>query len=174
MRRSWFDSKRLRVVIAGTALTGALEPFSAARASADAAVAPEGSSGLEEIVVTAQKRVSTVQTTPISITAVCGDDLQARGVSSLASLAQGTPGVSLKSEGPSQTEIEMRGMISSGGNNVYPTTGPVWGSAFAQQQRDGRSSLTAHLPVSGLSTRRSASFYAAAIGANDTNENDAY
>jgi outer membrane receptor protein involved in Fe transport len=136
MRRSWLDSKRLRVVIAGTALTGALEPFSAARASADAAVAPEGSSGLEEIVVTAQKRVSTVQTTPISITAVSGDDLQARGVSSLASLAQGTPGVSLKSEGPSQTEIEMRGMTSSGGNSgtvgFYLDDLPLAGPASAQ------------------------------------------
>jgi iron complex outermembrane receptor protein len=71
-----------------------------------------------EVVITAQKRASTVQETPISITAVSGDDLLARGVSSLATLVQGTPGVSLKSEGPSQTEIEMRGMTSSGGNSA--------------------------------------------------------
>ncbi len=91
MRRSLLDSKRLNMVIAGTALTGALGLVSAPRADADSTVVPEGStSGLEEIVVTAQKRVSTVQTTPISITAVSGEDLQARGVSSLASLAQGT------------------------------------------------------------------------------------
>jgi iron complex outermembrane recepter protein len=53
-----------------------------------------------------------VEETPISITAVSGDDLQARGVDSLAALAQGTSGVSLKTEGPNQTEIEMRGMTS--------------------------------------------------------------
>jgi outer membrane receptor protein involved in Fe transport len=76
---------------------------------------------LEEIVVTAQKRVSTVQTTPISITAVTGEDLQARGIVNFTSLAQSTPGVSLKSEGPGQTEIELRGMTSSGGNS--PTVG---------------------------------------------------
>jgi iron complex outermembrane recepter protein len=91
---------------------------------------------IDEIVVTAQKRVSTIQTTPISISAVSGDDLRARGVSSLAALAQGTPGVSLKSEGPSQTEIEMRGMTSSGGNSAtvgfYLDDIPLVGPASAQ------------------------------------------
>ncbi len=91
---------------------------------------------LDEIVVTAQKRVSTVQSTPISITAVTGEDLQTRGIASLASLAQGTPGVSLKTEGPSQTEIEMRGMTSSGGNSAtvgfYLDDIPLAGPASAQ------------------------------------------
>jgi outer membrane receptor protein involved in Fe transport len=76
---------------------------------------------LDEIVVTAQKRVSTVQNTPISISAVSGADLQARGITNFSTLAQSTPGVSLKSEGPGQTEIELRGMTSSGGNS--PTVG---------------------------------------------------
>jgi iron complex outermembrane recepter protein len=96
----------------------------------------ESASPLAEVVVTAQKRVSTVQDTPISISAVTGDDLLARGVVSLASLAQGTPGVSLKSEGPSQTEIEMRGMTSSGGNSAtvgfYLDDIPLTGPASAQ------------------------------------------
>jgi iron complex outermembrane receptor protein len=103
---------------------------------AEAAPAADDSNTLDELVVTAQKRVSTVQTTPISITAVSGDDLLTRGVSSLATLAQGTPGVSLKSEGPSQTEIEMRGMTSSGGNSAtvgfYLDDIPLAGPASAQ------------------------------------------
>uniref|UniRef100_UPI0015758CED TonB-dependent receptor n=1 Tax=Sphingomonas bacterium TaxID=1895847 RepID=UPI0015758CED len=74
-----------------------------------------------EVVVTAQRRAGTVQSTPVSITAVGGADLQARGVANFASLAQSAPGVSLKSEGPTQTEIELRGMTSSGGNS--PTVG---------------------------------------------------
>ena len=88
---------------------------------------------LAEVVITAEKRVSTVHDTPISISAVSGDALLTRGVVSLAALAQGTPGLSLKSEGPSQTEIEMRGMTSSGGNSAtvgfylddIPLTGPA-------------------------------------------------
>jgi len=74
-----------------------------------------------EIVVTASKRSSTVQNTPISITAVSGAELQERGITNFAAMAQSTPGVSLKSEGPGQTEIELRGMTSSGGNS--PTVG---------------------------------------------------
>src|ERR1700733_6761993 len=97
---------------------------------------PESASPLTEVVVTAQKRASTVQETPISISAVSGEDLQARGVSSLAVLAQGTPGISLKTEGPSQTEIEMRGMTSSGGNSAtvgfYLDDIPLAGPASAQ------------------------------------------
>lgn len=76
---------------------------------------------LGEVVVTSQKRASTVQKTPVSITAVSGDDLQDRGITNFTTLAQSTPGVSLKSEGPGQTEIELRGMTSSGGNS--PTVG---------------------------------------------------
>jgi len=101
-----------------------------------AATDADNSGQLDEVVVTAQKRISTVQDTPISIAAVTGADLQARGITSFASLAQATPGVSLKSEGPSQTEIEMRGMTSSGGNSAtvgfYLDDVPLSGPASAQ------------------------------------------
>jgi iron complex outermembrane receptor protein len=38
---------------------------------------------LEEIIVTAEKRESTVQTTPISLTAVSGQDIRDRGLTDL-------------------------------------------------------------------------------------------
>jgi iron complex outermembrane recepter protein len=131
------SSKRSSAMVAGTAAIGILGLLSAFRSTAESAVPPENASAsLDEIVVTASKRVSTVQDTPISISAVSGNDLLARGVSSLATLAQGTPGVSLKSEGPSQTEIEMRGMTSSGGNSAtvgfYLDDIPLAGPASAQ------------------------------------------
>src|SRR5579859_7130089 len=88
---------------------------SAARADSDEA-AP-----LSELIITAQKRSSTVQQTPISISAVGADELEARGMVDFSVLAAATPNVSLKSEGPGQTEIELRGMASSGGNS--PTVG---------------------------------------------------
>jgi iron complex outermembrane recepter protein len=144
VRPLWMDSisfgglgKGSIAVVAGTAMTGVLGLFVAFKVNADSAVTSENASGpLEEIVVTASKRASTVQDTPISISAVTGNDLLARGVASLADLAQGTPGVSLKSEGPSQTEIEMRGMTSSGGNSAtvgfYLDDIPLSGPASAQ------------------------------------------
>ena len=144
MRPLWMDSisfggpgKGSIAMVAGAAMTGVLGLFVAFKVNADSAVTSENAGGaLEEIVVTASKRASTVQDTPISISAVTGNDLLARGVASLADLAQGTPGVSLKSEGPSQTEIEMRGMTSSGGNSAtvgfYLDDIPLSGPASAQ------------------------------------------
>src|SRR6185437_3916351 len=85
-----------------------------------AEVAPP-SQDLQEIVVTAEKRDSTVQKTPISMTAISGADLQAQGVNGLTSVAQQVPGVSFKTSGPGQTEFEMRGLTSTGGES--PTVG---------------------------------------------------
>lgn len=79
------------------------------------------SDALTEIVVTAEKRDSTVLKTPVSITAVSGADLEAAGISSVATVASETPGVSIRSSGPGQNEIEMRGLTSSGG--AAPTVG---------------------------------------------------
>ncbi|HWG72124.1 MAG TPA: TonB-dependent receptor [Steroidobacteraceae bacterium] len=85
-----------------------------------AEVAPP-SQDLQEIVVTAEKRESTVQKTPISMTAISGADLQAQGVSDMTSVAQQVPGISFKTSGPGQTEFEMRGLTSTGGES--PTVG---------------------------------------------------
>jgi iron complex outermembrane receptor protein len=77
--------------------------------------------GLEEIVVTAEKRESTVQKTPISMTAISEAEIQARGLEDFRSIAQETPGVSMKTSGPGQTEYEMRGLDATGG--FSPTVG---------------------------------------------------
>jgi iron complex outermembrane recepter protein len=73
---------------------------------------------LQEVVVTAEKRSSTVQDTPISITAVTGKDIEERGLSDFTALSETVPGISMKTSGAGQTEFEMRGMTSSGGNSA--------------------------------------------------------
>jgi outer membrane receptor protein involved in Fe transport len=89
----------------------------------DAAVAQvqTDSEALQEVVVTAEKREATVQSTPLSITAVSGERLQAQGISNVMDAARQIPGISMRSAGPGQTELEMRGMASSGGSS--PTVG---------------------------------------------------
>ncbi len=104
-------------LLRGAVLTGSALAL-AATAAAQTASSPEE---LGEIVVTAEKRESTLQNTPISITAVSGGDILARGITDLTTLATATPGVSIKNNGPGQAELEMRGMTSSGGNS--PTVG---------------------------------------------------
>ena len=91
---------------------------------ADVAIAQQSRSDmgqLEEIIVTAAKRESTIQTTAISLTAVSGADIIDRGFTDLASLMQTVPGVSVRTSGPGLTEFEMRGVASNGGNS--PTVG---------------------------------------------------
>jgi iron complex outermembrane recepter protein len=76
---------------------------------------------LGEVTVTAEKQVGTEQDTPISMAVEPAESLLNRGIVDVTALAIETPGVSLKSNGPGQTEFEMRGMTSSGGNS--PTVG---------------------------------------------------
>ena len=120
----------LATLLCSTAVAIALQ------AHAETPPVTSGPAPVAEVVVTAMKRSSTVQTTPASIEAISGAGLQARGITSFATLAEGTPGVSLKSEGPSQTEVEMRGMTSSGGNSAtvgfYLDDVPLAGPANAQ------------------------------------------
>jgi iron complex outermembrane receptor protein len=73
---------------------------------------------LQEIIVTATKRESTVHDTPVSITAITGQNIAERGVTDLDTLAQSVPGLALKSSGPGQTEFEMRGLAAVGGNSA--------------------------------------------------------
>ncbi len=76
---------------------------------------------IEEIIVTAEKRETTIETTSISITAVSGADITDRGFTDLASLLQTVPGVSVRTSGPGLNEFELRGVASNGGNS--PTVG---------------------------------------------------
>jgi len=86
-----------------------------------ASAADDNVTGLEEVVVTAQRFSSTVQDTPISLTAVTGEQLDAAGITSIEAFAHDVPGLSLRSAGPGQTEYEARGLASSGGSS--PTVG---------------------------------------------------
>jgi outer membrane receptor protein involved in Fe transport len=85
------------------------------------AAPPEAAGTLEEIVVTAEKRASTVQETPISMTALSGQQIENEGLVSVEELAGAVPGISMRTAGPGQTEYEMRGLTSAGGS--APTVG---------------------------------------------------
>ena len=59
---------------------------------------PDSSDALEEVVITAEKRQSTVQDTPISIAAFSGDDLANAGVVSTEALSGLAPGLNVQRE----------------------------------------------------------------------------
>ncbi len=69
-------------------------------APAWAQTAPEKSGGLEEIVVTAQKRAENVQDVPIAISAFTAEALKERAVTSVAALSNISPNVTLDAGTP--------------------------------------------------------------------------
>ena len=108
--------KIIRIVGAG-GVAALLYPGAGIGAAVGAASAPASEDMLAEVVITATKRASTVQDTPISVTAVSGEELTDRGIASFVELAQSVPGISMRTSGSGQTEFEMRGLQSSGGSS---------------------------------------------------------
>src|SRR5262252_2587321 len=83
--------------------------------------------GIQEVVVTAQRRSENVQDVPIAIQALSGETLQRLNVSTFEDLIRHLPNVSGASQGPGQVQIFMRGLSSgsvptqSGGSiNGFP------------------------------------------------------
>jgi iron complex outermembrane recepter protein len=101
-----------------------------AAAAADQPVATEAgppTPGIQEVVVTAQRRAENVQDVPIAIQAITGDTLQQLNVTTFDDLIKHLPNVSGASQGPGQVEIFMRGLSAgsvptqSGGSiNGFP------------------------------------------------------
>jgi iron complex outermembrane recepter protein len=99
----------------------------------------ESNNSLEEIVVTAEKRESTVQATAISITALSATDLAQENIATVEDLVGKVPGISLRTAGPGQTEYEMRGLSAGGGTaatvGFYIDETPLSASAVALNGR---------------------------------------
>jgi outer membrane receptor protein involved in Fe transport len=109
MKKSVFAAHAMPLLLGAALFTGH------ALAAAAGATASPGESGLEEIVVTAEKRDSTVQETAISMTALAGDQLLSQGITTVEDVAAKVPGISIRTAGPGQTEYEMRGLSAGGG-----------------------------------------------------------
>src|SRR5580692_10327133 len=107
--------------------------------AAPASGTPGENTGLEEIIVTAEKRESTVQATPISMTALSAGDLLDQNITSVQDLVGTVPGVSMRTAGPGQTEYEMRGLSAGGGSaatvGFYLDETPLSASAVALNGR---------------------------------------
>lgn len=68
---------------------------------------------LEEILVTATKRASTIQDVPFSINAMSEKDIQRSGANSLEELSRNVAGLTMQNLGPGQSQVAVRG-VSAG------------------------------------------------------------
>ncbi len=89
----------------------------------------DSAGGLEEIVVTARKRAEDILETPLAITAVTAEDLEAKGITSFNQLVESTPGVNLSNASAgagrndrSFQQITLRGMVPSSTQSTLTAT----------------------------------------------------
>src|SRR5438270_2302582 len=73
-----------------------------------AQAAPSG--GLEEVVVTAQRRAQSIQDVPITIQALTGDSLAQMSITTFDDVIKLLPNVTFSANGPGQGNIYMRGL----------------------------------------------------------------
>jgi iron complex outermembrane receptor protein len=86
-------------------------------AAAPVAMAQQANEGLEEIIVTAQKRSESLQNVPLSIQAFTTERLDELRVSGFDDYAKFMPSVSFRSSGPGFGQVYMRGVVSGGDGN---------------------------------------------------------
>jgi outer membrane receptor protein involved in Fe transport len=98
-----------------------------AQAAAENANTPDNSG---EIVVTALKRDTRLQDTPIAISAVGGDSLQRGGNTSFTDLTRNAPSLRVVDGGPGNRRVILRGVTAAGEPTVgvYYDESPVSGS----------------------------------------------
>ena len=74
---------------------------------------------LEEVIVTASKRVESLQDVSMSISAISGESIARLGAADFNDLAASVPSLSLRSSGPGRTKLNIRGISAATG--VAPT-----------------------------------------------------
>lgn len=79
----------------------------------------EATGGLEEIVVTAQRRAENIQDVPIAIQAFTGETLAQLNVSTFDDLIRYLPNVTAPTAGPGQAQIYMRGLSAGSQASQY-------------------------------------------------------
>ena len=94
--------------------------------TASAAIADQGV--IEEVVVTATKRAEPMQSIPVSIQAMQGDDIDELGVDNFEEYVQYLPNVVYSGRGPGQAELYIRGTAT---DQSAITVSSVQGSAPA-------------------------------------------
>jgi len=111
------------LLLASTMLTGVSPVFAQEAAS---------TSGIEEIVVTAQKRSENLQSVPMSIQAINTEKLDQLQVSDFDDYAKYLPSVSFQTSGPGNAKVYFRG-VASGENANHSTSLPSVGIYLDEQ-----------------------------------------
>ncbi len=121
------SNQKLYCAIAAILGSGAVGMAHAATAATDtSATAATETTGLQEIVVTAQRRSENLQDVPIAIQALTGETLNQLNVTTIEDFLKYLPNVTSPTNGPGQGNIFMRG-LSVGGYAGTQSSGTIGG-----------------------------------------------
>jgi outer membrane receptor protein involved in Fe transport len=98
----------------------------ASAAAARAEESPAAAGGLDEVIVTAQKRSENLQSVPISIQAFDARKLEELQVASFDDYSKYLPSLSVQSYGPGQAQLYVRG-VTNGGDGLKVGSQPLVG-----------------------------------------------
>ena len=126
---------RLLITCGSLAGIACSAPAWAQAADASAAGSTDGT-----IVVTALRRSSTLQDTPLAITAFSQVTLQNTGTTNITDLQKMTPGLRIQDNGPGQRRLSLRGILSAGEPTVglYYDETPIAGNVGTGSDAGGR------------------------------------
>lgn len=82
---------------------------------------------LEEVVVTATKRVESVRDVPVAVSAISSQDILARGLTQYSDYLNSLPGVSFQDAGPGQSQIHIRGVVANEGGGGTASVATYFG-----------------------------------------------
>lgn len=105
----------------GVALTlAAASPAPAVEGDTGNALADD-SGRLEEVVVTARRRFENLQTTPVAVAVMSDDELTARHIDNISTIAAVNPSIAFQAGNNAQavTNIEIRGIGTEGNNRAF-------------------------------------------------------
>ena len=105
--------KLLRTTSALAYFAGALTLGGSAFAADATTSASSGATSLSEVIVTAQKRSTNLQTTPLAISAVSGETLRKDAVETFQDLAHSVPALSYSQNNPLRQEYNIRGAVNT-------------------------------------------------------------
>jgi outer membrane receptor protein involved in Fe transport len=125
------------MLLAGT--IASLPTVAAAQDAQATEGAGEESGGSGDIVVTALRRNTRIQETPLAISATSGEQLAASGTTSFTDLTRNAPSLRIVDSGPGQRRVLIRGIQSSGEPTVgvYYDETPVSGSVSTSSDSAG-------------------------------------
>ncbi len=109
------SSLRARLARAGLLLgaSGCLLPAISFAQGASAGASASTSSGLQEIVVTAERRSESLQKVAVPVTAVSGSEITNRSVTTISDLGRLVPAVQIESGAGSYTGVSLRGIATT-------------------------------------------------------------